>query len=339
MNSKKVGSFIKSQRQELGFSQKELAEKLYITDKAVSKWETGRGFPDISALEPLSKILNVSINEILNGEKIQSAESQIDDTKLLKKLKFKKHFRLVAEFIITALYAYWLYIFKDTFKGFQNVLDLALHKNEIEILSIFTLIFILFFALWLIVEIITTIFNKKGSVIKAVIICLSICFVIGASIKMADMENSRYSKIYEEPIKSISYINYNDFFNDDFDTNIIVNETNYYITKNYTAMFDGKSSSNNLLYTKCVAFSKNNIAKAYYNERKKLYKNYNKYTDCTKTYCEKANINEGFYILDNYQNNDFEFIFIRQNEVYDITITQTNVNDTKFINAVKELWQ
>lgn len=41
MNSKKVGSFIKSQRQELGFSQKELAEKLYITDKAVSKWETG----------------------------------------------------------------------------------------------------------------------------------------------------------------------------------------------------------------------------------------------------------------------------------------------------------
>jgi len=41
MNAKKVGSFIKEQRQELGLSQKELAEKLYITDKAVSKWETG----------------------------------------------------------------------------------------------------------------------------------------------------------------------------------------------------------------------------------------------------------------------------------------------------------
>jgi len=41
MNAKKVGSFIKEQRQELGLSQKELAEKLYITDKAVSKWKTG----------------------------------------------------------------------------------------------------------------------------------------------------------------------------------------------------------------------------------------------------------------------------------------------------------
>lgn len=41
MNAKKVGSFIKEQRQELGLSQKELAEKLYITDKAVSKWVTG----------------------------------------------------------------------------------------------------------------------------------------------------------------------------------------------------------------------------------------------------------------------------------------------------------
>ncbi len=64
MNAKKVGSFIKEQRQELGLSQKELAEKLYITDKAVSKWETGRGLPDISSLEPLSNALNVSVSEI-----------------------------------------------------------------------------------------------------------------------------------------------------------------------------------------------------------------------------------------------------------------------------------
>ena len=54
MNAKKVGSFIKEQRQELGLSQKELAEKLYITDKAVSKWETGvsptKGYLAASAL-------------------------------------------------------------------------------------------------------------------------------------------------------------------------------------------------------------------------------------------------------------------------------------------------
>lgn len=238
MNAKKVGSFIKEQRQELGLSQKELAEKLYITDKAVSKWETGRGLPDISSLEPLSNALNVSVSEILNGEKSQNNESEIDNAKLLKKLKIKKYIRLAAEIVITIVYAYWLYIFKDTFKGFQNVLDLALHKNEIELLSVFTLIFIFLFVLWLIVEIITTIINKKGSVIKAVIICLSVCFVIGASLKMADMENSRSIELYDEPIKTVSYINYDDFFNDKFTTQIRINDTNEYITKNYAAMFD-----------------------------------------------------------------------------------------------------
>lgn len=109
----------------------------------------------------LSNALNVSVSEILNGEKSQNNESEIDNAKLLKKLKIKKYIRLAAEIVITIVYAYWLYIFKDTFKGFQNVLDLALHKNEIELLSVFTLIFIFLFVLWLIVEIITTIINKK----------------------------------------------------------------------------------------------------------------------------------------------------------------------------------
>lgn len=308
MNAKKVGSFIKEQRQELGLSQKELAEKLYITDKAVSKWETGRGLPDISSLEPLSNALNVSVSEILNGE-----------------------------IVITIVYAYWLYIFKDTFKGFQNVLDLALHKNEIELLSVFTLIFIFLFVLWLIVEIITTIINKKGSVIKAVIICLSVCFVIGASLKMADMENSRSIELYDEPIKTVSYINYDDFFNDKFTTQIRINDTNEYITKNYAAMFDGTDSENNLLYTKCVAASKTDIAKAYYNEKKKYYENKDKYYTCTSDYCKAANFDEGFYVLDNYGNNDFELIFIRGNEVFDVNITQTNINDEKFIKAIKDI--
>lgn len=337
MNAKKVGSFIKEQRQELGLSQKELAEKLYITDKAVSKWETGRGLPDISSLEPLSNALNVSVSEILNGEKSQNNESEIDNAKLLKKLKIKKYIRLAAEIVITIFYAYWLYIFKDTFKGFQNVLDLALHKNEIELLSVFTLIFIFLFVLWLIVEIITTIINKKGSVIKAVIICLSVCFVIGASLKMADMENSRSIELYDEPIKTVSYINYDDFFNDKFTTQIRINDTNEYITKNYAAMFDGTDSENNLLYTKCVAASKTDIAKAYYNEKKKYYENKDKYYTCTIDYCKAANFDEGFYVLDNYGNNDFELIFIRGNEVFDVNITQTNINDEKFIKAIKDI--
>ena len=50
-----------------------------------------------------------------------------------------------------------------------------------------------------------------------------------------------------------------------------------------------------------------------------------------------ADIDKGFYIINNYNNNDFELIFIRKNEVFDITITQTNINDDKFINAIKKL--
>lgn len=156
---------------------------------------------------------------------------------------------------------------------------------------------------------------------------------------MADMENSRSIELYDEPIKTVSYINYDDFFNDKFTTQIRINDTNEYITKNYAAMFDGTDSENNLLYTKCVAASKTDIAKAYYNEKKKYYENKDKYYTCTSDYCKAANFDEGFYVLDNYGNNDFELIFIRGNEVFDVNITQTNINDEKFIKAIKDIKQ
>jgi transcriptional regulator with XRE-family HTH domain len=70
MDNNKIGKFIAERRKELGYNQKDLAEKLNVTDKAVSKWETGRSSPDVSLLIPLAKILGVSVTEILNGEKI-----------------------------------------------------------------------------------------------------------------------------------------------------------------------------------------------------------------------------------------------------------------------------
>lgn len=68
MDSKKTGGFIAALRNERGLTQKELADKIGVTDKAVSKWETGRGFPDIAILEILAKQLDVSITELMNGE-------------------------------------------------------------------------------------------------------------------------------------------------------------------------------------------------------------------------------------------------------------------------------
>ena len=63
-----TGAAIRALREKRGDTQKELAEKLSVSDKAVSKWETGRGLPDITLLEPLAKTLGVSVTELLSGE-------------------------------------------------------------------------------------------------------------------------------------------------------------------------------------------------------------------------------------------------------------------------------
>lgn len=74
MDAQKIGDFIKELRKEKNLTQKELAEILNCTDKAVSRWETGRGIPEISLLIPLSKALDVSVNELLMGERIIEEE-------------------------------------------------------------------------------------------------------------------------------------------------------------------------------------------------------------------------------------------------------------------------
>lgn len=70
MDQVRIGRFIKAMRKEQGLTQNELAEKLYISDKTVSKWETGNGMPDVSLMMPLCKILNISVNELLSGERL-----------------------------------------------------------------------------------------------------------------------------------------------------------------------------------------------------------------------------------------------------------------------------
>ena len=70
MDQVKVGKFISSCRKEQGLTQAALADKLGITDRAVSKWETGKSLPDASIMIELCKILNISVNELLTGEHI-----------------------------------------------------------------------------------------------------------------------------------------------------------------------------------------------------------------------------------------------------------------------------
>lgn len=79
MDNIKIGCFIAECRKEKKITQQQLAAKLNITNKAVSKWETGNGVPDISLLTELAGLLDVSVDEILKAQKNEIAVSNIDD--------------------------------------------------------------------------------------------------------------------------------------------------------------------------------------------------------------------------------------------------------------------
>lgn len=89
MNHQKFGNFIIELRKENNMTQKELADKLHLTDKAISKWERGLSFPDIAILKPLSEILKVSVIELLNGERENIDEIDIE-TRILMILNQKE---------------------------------------------------------------------------------------------------------------------------------------------------------------------------------------------------------------------------------------------------------
>ena len=83
MNQIKIGEFISSQRRKNNLTQAALAEKLGITDRAVSKWERGKGLPDASLMLDLCEILGITVNELLNGEKISMENNNQKNKQLL----------------------------------------------------------------------------------------------------------------------------------------------------------------------------------------------------------------------------------------------------------------
>ncbi|MBR5112523.1 MAG: helix-turn-helix domain-containing protein [Clostridia bacterium] len=76
-----TGAVIRKLREGRKMTQEELAQKIFVSSKAVSKWETGQGFPDISLLEPLAQALGISVIELLNGEDIRNLNRSSDMTK------------------------------------------------------------------------------------------------------------------------------------------------------------------------------------------------------------------------------------------------------------------
>lgn len=76
MNQDKIGKFIAKERKAKGLTQRQLAERLNISDKTVSKWECGKGLPEVMFMLPLCKILEISVNELLTGERVSEEDYQ-----------------------------------------------------------------------------------------------------------------------------------------------------------------------------------------------------------------------------------------------------------------------
>ena len=72
MNQYVTGAIIRELREKTGLTQSELAEKLYVSDKAVSKWENGKGYPDISLLEPIAAVFGISIAELVSAKAVSN---------------------------------------------------------------------------------------------------------------------------------------------------------------------------------------------------------------------------------------------------------------------------
>lgn len=123
MDSEKVGKFIAENRNNKNLTQSQLAEKLHITNKAVSRWERGVGFPDISLLEPLSKELDISILELLKGEYLNKNDQvEKDDINVLLNtlVKINKEQNFQKLFFSTIVICMFFFIISIVYFSFRT---------------------------------------------------------------------------------------------------------------------------------------------------------------------------------------------------------------------------
>lgn len=144
MNNEKFGKFIAELRKEKNMTQKDLANKLKITDKAISKWERGLGFPDIVLLKPLSEIFKVSITELLNGERQENNKIDIETQVIQiinkveeqKKIKKKKTRCIVIIIIAILCIVFALSIFTRIKMGTFNPIRAFIGYVGVEVFDI-----------------------------------------------------------------------------------------------------------------------------------------------------------------------------------------------------------
>lgn len=121
MDQEKIGGFIAACRKEAGYTQAALAEKLGITDRAISKWENGRSMPDVSIMLELCSLLHINVNELLTGEHIsmdnyqKKAEENLLEMRKQEEMSNKKLLALECVIGYTASIAFIVMIFAASF--------------------------------------------------------------------------------------------------------------------------------------------------------------------------------------------------------------------------------
>lgn len=127
MEQNKTGKFIAEMRKEKSMTQRQLAELLRVSDKTISKWETGKGMPEVSLMLPLCEVLGINVNELLAGEKltkenyhVKAEENIINISKEKERNKHMLGKRILLTFIIGCLFLVTLILILITGKPAQN---------------------------------------------------------------------------------------------------------------------------------------------------------------------------------------------------------------------------
>ena len=143
MEQQRIGKFILELRKEKNMTQKDLADQLGVTDRAISKWENGRGMPDVSLMKPLCDILGITVSELLCGERIaqqdyrEKSEFRFLDTIEITDKKIKQKnilLRVIAALAILMLFVgialiYWLPLTRGYFSADEDVEIFYVHKT------------------------------------------------------------------------------------------------------------------------------------------------------------------------------------------------------------------
>lgn len=137
MDTKKIGAFIAMNRKKKGYTQEQLAEKLGVTNKTISRWENGHYMPDLSLLEPLSKELDITLNELLAGKEIVKEEAmEYSEQNLIQTIdytgnKIKNEHKKISLFIIglgifTSLCAFTVFPSESSWSSIYSMIGLFL---------------------------------------------------------------------------------------------------------------------------------------------------------------------------------------------------------------------